>query len=677
MKFPIMVSKHRAKSKAECVKWTPAIKNNTSKNFKSKIHNLGPNELATYIRKGHTIIPAILDENARLSDKEFKYQQVFGLDIDNKDHEKQKLKASGEYYFTLERIKDVCNRYQIVPMMIYETFSSTTDWLRYRVLFVLNDPISDLDYRSQLLDALRKAFVVNGIHCTDPQCCEPSRVFYAGPNVIEINDDVAIDPATIIEATKDIEAVEATKSTKSTLDPKKNKSRDNLITGEYPLVDAIILKDVELYKKLLSSQCRSGSNTDVEMDTGTSSINQTIIPYISSYCLVNGGMPSDGVIAIDSEDVFRLTSLLPLDILLGIDCGVQFSCILPGHEDNHPSANLYQLEDERFVYNCFGCIGEEKYLDVLDVFSRLMGASISEALGFICSALGIIVESEWQAEQKRIIDGNLQYINSVYFQERHPALYKELVRSNLLGQLNFYLNYAKTHLLSHSLTLDGKASFFISIRKASELLKEHGLKGTSIERIENKLIQLCILGFFDKIPENEIPSDVLVKAKEVAKKNCENSGIHNKYRQDFLVINCYSSDLFQEAESYVLSRKVIGLRKASLSREQILRAYGQDAADSLYTQDCQRDHSKQSIKFYEKFKTIGMEILAFTGQVSEKEILKCLRGYTAQEKKKLSGQCLSQFIFESGCIRISVNKDTRAAYNISGKYKSGSIIMVK
>jgi hypothetical protein len=128
MKFEVMVNKAKMKSKDQCLKWTGAIKKNRAKGFKSHIRTVDEHELADIIRAGHTIVPAILSEEQPLHRRYFQYQQVFGLDFDNKNPAKDAEKAGDAYYMTIDKIMDVCRQFEICPVVIYETFSSRPEW---------------------------------------------------------------------------------------------------------------------------------------------------------------------------------------------------------------------------------------------------------------------------------------------------------------------------------------------------------------------------------------------------------------------------------------------------------------------------------------------------------------------------------------------------------------------
>jgi hypothetical protein len=673
MKFEVMVNKAKMKSKDQCLKWTGAIKKNRAKGFKSHIRTVDEHELADIIRAGHTIVPAILSEEQPLHRRYFQYQQVFGLDFDNKNPAKDAEKAGDAYYMTIDKIMDVCRQYEICPVVIYETFSSRPEWKKYRVMFVTEKPIDDKEYRKMFLMSLMKLFAVNGILTTDSKCIDEGRIFYAGHTIVAVCQNVPVNPDEVIEVAKDIEIYEVDKKRHS----KEQSGEKGTVANE--MIEAIMKRDISSYIELLSKAVSEDANIDADWTKGQSGKTQTIIfkNILKDYCLGITQQALEPTESITCDDVFELTSYLPLHLMLGLPYGKEFSCILPQHADETPSATINLLGDGRYVYNCWGCINENHYYDVVDVFSLLMDTDIGEAVKFILTAIGLEVETEWQKKQREMIDGNIKYINSEYFKKRHSILYKEMIRAKVFGQLNFFLSYAKEHIPPESLMRDGRPTFFLSIRKAAELMKAADHMGTSTETISRKLILLNMFGFFDKVAERDIPSEILQRAVAVAQKNAADNNRKFDYRQDFLFIPSYTAKMFMDAEEFIITNRQNAVRRSSLAREQILRTYGKDAADSLYTQDTYREHSAVSVKFYNRFQEVARMMMTTRGFVSEAEILKKIKGYSSEEKKRLSGQCLPQLMMENGYERIRVNKESRATYGITDKYKSGCYVLVR
>lgn len=193
-------------------------------------------------------------------------------------------------------------------------------------------------------------------------------------------------------------------------------------------------------------------------------------------------------------------------------------------------------------------------------------------------------------------------------------------------------------------------------------MSEDGFKGSNKSSICKKINLLCKYGFFDKVLEQEIPSFLLQRAKDVASTNSAYSNVHYEHRQDFLYIPVYDAYMFIRAENMIKEDKKSVVRRGGQSREQHLRVYGKDAADSIYSQDTHKGYSKKVDKFYTKYSETTKILITSNGITSEREILNKMKGYSYREKKKLSDQCLPQLLKENRYSRIRVNKETRAEY---------------
>lgn len=115
-------------------------------------------ELHKALENGQTVQPALLDAHGR-----FRSQQVFLVDVDG-----------GR---TPEKSMEVCRQTNIIPAMMYFTFSSTADDPRHRLVFLLDKPIEDAAQRDALQKALTQLF--GG----DPKTNDRKRLFFGGTRV--------------------------------------------------------------------------------------------------------------------------------------------------------------------------------------------------------------------------------------------------------------------------------------------------------------------------------------------------------------------------------------------------------------------------------------------------------------------------------------------------------------
>ena len=110
-------------------------------------------ELFVALINGQTVLPAVCDEQ-----KNFLSQQVFLVDVDG-----------GR---TLQENMKLCRSYQLYPALAYRTFSGGQFPNRHRMVFVLEEAITDPDKRDAMQEALTRCF--GGDPCTKDR----SRLFY-------------------------------------------------------------------------------------------------------------------------------------------------------------------------------------------------------------------------------------------------------------------------------------------------------------------------------------------------------------------------------------------------------------------------------------------------------------------------------------------------------------------
>lgn len=119
-------------------------------------------ELIEAIRNGQTWMPAAMEGGTKREN--FHSQQVLALDFDNDDAILDPVEA-------WQRAYDM----DLEPFCLYFTFSATLDRPRYRMVWILDQPIYDAekirDYYSGLLELFPEA---------DKACKDVARMFYGG-----------------------------------------------------------------------------------------------------------------------------------------------------------------------------------------------------------------------------------------------------------------------------------------------------------------------------------------------------------------------------------------------------------------------------------------------------------------------------------------------------------------
>lgn len=125
----------------------------------TKLTNISLDDLSILLQQGATIRPCAIDGN---SDKDFLSGQIIALDYDHPNYSMEK---------EINRLNDL----GIPPALGYETFSSSEDNPRYRLIFVLESPINDIILWKKAQSALLRLCLENN---PDTACSNPSRLFF-------------------------------------------------------------------------------------------------------------------------------------------------------------------------------------------------------------------------------------------------------------------------------------------------------------------------------------------------------------------------------------------------------------------------------------------------------------------------------------------------------------------
>ena len=154
----------------------------------SKPINTTLDELEQCILGGVTYTPAILTGGSKAEN--WQCQQVFCIDIDNEDKNTPKpkkgdkaVKRQSETPLGVSEVIKRCESWNIAPALIYETFSSTPQWLKFRIVFISSEVITDGSKRDLIQLGLQEIFP----EC-DSSCKNRDRLFFGGKRTLYKND---------------------------------------------------------------------------------------------------------------------------------------------------------------------------------------------------------------------------------------------------------------------------------------------------------------------------------------------------------------------------------------------------------------------------------------------------------------------------------------------------------
>lgn len=129
---------------------------------------------------GRSFCPSVFSGQRRKGDNWIQ-QQVFAIDID--------------YGISLADVIDRCERFWVKPAFMYNTFSDHGSNIRFRVVFVASEAITDKRIRKIIQEALMVIFPE-----ADKQCTDEARLFLGGQSIIYQDYKARIDAASLIES---------------------------------------------------------------------------------------------------------------------------------------------------------------------------------------------------------------------------------------------------------------------------------------------------------------------------------------------------------------------------------------------------------------------------------------------------------------------------------------------
>ena len=121
-------------------------------------------ELLKAIEHGQTFTPAVM--TGTTSDT-WKSQQIIVADIDN----------DGETTLNTSDTLDICRTYDINPF-VYYSFSNTEDHPKYRVMVILDRPITDAPEARDLTERFTDIFNLWCPNCADTKICDNARLIF-------------------------------------------------------------------------------------------------------------------------------------------------------------------------------------------------------------------------------------------------------------------------------------------------------------------------------------------------------------------------------------------------------------------------------------------------------------------------------------------------------------------
>lgn len=596
------------------------------------------NDVANIINKGHIIIPATFKEN-KTNDKgqytrcyaNFNSLNTLFIDIDNQEEisilddngnkvkEIIKYKVGDKEHISINRAKEVLNNLGLEYFIIYTTMSHSEEQHKFRIGFLLKEPITDIAIaKSTYLNLGATLKELNVI--PDARALEPSRLFFPG-KVVEVKENSYLD----ITKLHKFEKCNKSKS-------KKSKDKDNDIKK----VQVNVIQKTKDYNFTL----------------------EKVLDYI------NTKVPN--LLDIDFSNRYDiLNSLIDLTELFEIGENEKFSCIF--HSDSNPSAYIYRT-DEITTYHCFSC---DERLNSVQFMKKLFDLDEYTFIKILEENTNIRIGSEYQKKAREIAMSTLLYITDTKgFERDNEVVFKYLKRRNLflileslyiLGSLNATINPLSK--------LENGITFFSAISFIRRFYNEKFGTNLKDENIRIKINTLANLGLIRKLDIEELKDNV----KDNCKTWMQNNG-YSKY-PNFYYITPITLNVLKKAEDIILLEKKAGVKVKNQCKKQATVIHSNNA-DKIYIQNKTQYNISQEPLFIE----VVMYLNNINKRYFEtKEIIKNIdkyRKYKKAYKEKQVEIYLTKLAMDERIEKVKCSKANKVKYGIPDNFTHYQFVYV-
>lgn len=486
-------------------------------------------ELADLVgNKGHTMVLATMNGSRKANN--MVQQQVLALDFDNKDENGNK--EVGLLYRTLEETLE--DPYiQRNAAFAYKTFSYSENWEKFRIVFVLDKPLTKLE---EVKGAY--AFLASKYPDSDSAPTSPASIFYGGVEAIEINYNNVLTTEDLPTAAK--APVREPKTAISSI--KKEKITPAAIEDdEEPTWKLIQKGEKELVKERLSVY-------SAKLHSKVQSMN-----YLKS---------------LDMAEV------------LGVRFNPTFDFF---HYETKPSAGIFKMDEaDIYLYKCHSS-SHPFTGDIIQVISKLTGLSFMGSINYLIEVTDIQIEMTEQIhsllEQCSVFQNTLLSTN---LKDSYPAIHNRFWRYKT--DINAILDIFKENIYEDEKGELRSLTWMSSENLAIKLYGNKSKNGT-IKRILNLM---AYTEWIDKLDDNQIPEELLKSIKA-----SQNSNGYQRRSNVFELLNL-GSDFFQRLNKQCEVMEEEGFTMKGFSKEYVLNANGKEVADKVYVQEKSRGISKTS-----------------------------------------------------------------------------------
>lgn len=570
---------------------------NLHKRICKTVEEIAPKELAEALANGQTMVLGVMKNEVRKK-VNLNYQEVIALDFDDNT--------------TIEEIEN--NEFiKQNASFIYTTFSHTEGHHKFRVVFFLENKLTN---NEQVLEVYNKLF--NMFPTADVNCKDSSRLFFGGKSYTEINFNNRLNVNTIVDLPEGSPIAERQEQLELAVD--NTKVEDVNIKPTWWLIrhghDDLVKARLSKYKATTHHQA-------------------TAMEYVKS---LNMGEVLDLPTERNFNDLFT--------------------------EDANPSANVYKLEDsEVWLYTRHSSDESKRFTgSLIQVVQKLKKTHFIGALMYLIEVMDIDFKAT--KEIQRLIN-EIEIYSALLLSSDLKKTYPHVAKIFKDGRTNYasdvvqILQIAKNNVVE----IDGEIRMIsqLSVRELAERIHGTDKKKNRVSKVLNLM---STTDWIDKLSAEDLPEAIKTKLVEYQEAN------NRKYRKNVIEFKYLGSDFFWQLNNKCEVMLDKGFTaKATLTKEGLQNTFNETEANKVFNQDTERKISKLSRNVETEAVHFIMESIEAKGYVEEKAVIKHLSNFIGKSLSDYKFKQLRSKITEGyGLERVRLNKTLKKEFAVSDKY---------
>lgn len=306
--------------------------------------------------------------------------------------------------------------------------------------------------------------------------------------------------------------------------------------------------------------------------------------------------------------------------------------------------------------------GSKSAMDLVEVVRQLRGLSVSGAITYISEMFGV----EYGTTSPKIKDINksiddFQYhILTVELKDVKPETHKLL--KDRRTEYGRYISDILTIFKNHIIEVNGEPRMISQLSSRELSIRIVGDE-KSYKKIQRVLHMMVLLGFIDKLRNDEVPADILNSLI-----NFQNKNKFSK-RTDVFEVKQLEFDFFNQIEGKagVINNK--GITSSTLTRDGIIHSLGVEESNKLFVQDTNKMLQSITKEVEDEAITFIHERIEAEGYAEEKDVIEHLAGIIGKTKAKVKIKEVKTQLTEGyGLERTRLNKALKKSFNVSDKY---------